>query len=101
VGVVYIIFRVLGKLGGSYVGAMISKSSAAVKKYLGYALIPQAGVAIGLTIVADSIIPEHAPEIRAVILCGTLIYELAGPFITRIALTKAGDIISTPLVKAK
>lgn len=101
VGVVYVIFRVLGKLGGSYVGAAISKSSAAVKKYLGFALIPQAGVAIGLTIVADSIIPEYAPEIRAVILCGTLIYELIGPFITRLALTKAGDIISTPLVKAK
>ncbi|MDD4212266.1 MAG: cation:proton antiporter [Bacilli bacterium] len=91
-GAIYIIFRVVGKVVGSYVGAVISKSSPAVRKYLGFALIPQAGVAIGLTIAADAIIPEHAPAIRAIILCGTLIYELLGPFITKYALIKAGEI---------
>lgn len=92
-GVVYIVFRVIGKLGGTYIGAKISKSSPAVRKYLGWALLPQAGVAIGLTIVADSIIPEHAPAIRAIILSGVLVYELLGPFVTKYALIKAGEII--------
>ena len=49
-------------------------------------------MAIGLTIVAQSIVPEYADTIRAVILCGTLIYELIGPVITKWSLTKAGEI---------
>ena len=67
-----------------------------VKKYLGFALIPQAGVAIGLTIVADRVVPEYAGQIRAVILCATLIYELTGPVISKLALVKAGEIDLTP-----
>ena len=92
VGFAYIIFRVIGKLFGAYLGSSIAKSSENVKRYLGWALIPQAGVAIGLTIVADAIIPQYAPQIRAVILSGTLIYELIGPFITKHVLIKAGEI---------
>ncbi|MEG2205722.1 MAG: cation:proton antiporter, partial [Oscillospiraceae bacterium] len=56
------------------------------------ALIPQAGVAIGLTFVAASVVPQYAEVIRAVILCGTLIYELIGPGITKLSLMKAGEI---------
>ena len=92
VGVIYIIFRVVGKIVGSYFGAVITKSPTTVKKWLGLTLIPQAGVAIGLTIVAGNVVPEYANEIRAVVLCATLIYELTGPAITKFALKKAGEI---------
>ena len=68
------------------------KAPPLVAKYIGPTLIPQAGVAIGLTLVARSIVPQYADTIRAVILCGTLIYELVGPVITKWALTKAGEI---------
>ena len=51
-----------------------------------------AGVAIGLSLAAGEVVPEHAPQIRAVILCGTLIYELIGPAITKLSLKKAGEI---------
>jgi Kef-type K+ transport system membrane component KefB len=93
IGVIYIVFRVVGKVAGSYLGAVISKSSKKVKKYLGWSLIPQAGVAIGLTVVADTIIPEYAPQIKAIILSATLIYELVGPFVTKLSLKKAGEIV--------
>ena len=84
--------RVIGKIFGSFLGATITKSSPTVKKWLGFALIPQAGVAIGLTIVAANVVPQYANEIRAVVLCATLIYELVGPAITKFALKKAGEI---------
>ena len=92
VGLIYIVMRVIGKVAGAYLGATITKSPETVKKWLGLALIPQAGVAIGLTIVAGNVVPQYANEIRAVVLCATLIYELVGPAITKLALKKAGEI---------
>lgn len=50
------------------------------------------GVAIGLSLAAGKIVPHFAPQIRAVILCGTLIYELIGPAVTKLSLKKAGEI---------
>ena len=94
IGVVYIVFRVVGKVSGAYLGAAICKAPSKVKKYLGFGLIPQAGVAIGLTIVADSIVPQYAPQIKAVVLSATLIYELVGPLMTRASLKAAGEIES-------
>ncbi len=92
IGTVYIIVRVIGKYLGAYTGAIIMKSDENIRKYLGPALIPQAGVAIGLTFVAQSVVPDYASAIRAVILCATLIYELIGPAIAKISLQKAGEI---------
>ena len=92
IGILYIIFRVIGKVAGAYIGAVISKAPVTVKKYIGYTLIPQAGVAIGLSLMASRLVPEYGQTIRAVVLSATLIYELAGPAITKIALQKAGEI---------
>ena len=92
VGVIYIVFRVIGKMFGASLGAIVCKSDKNIRKYLGPALIPQAGVAIGLSLAASSVVPEHATEIRTVILCGTLIYELVGPVISKTCLKKAGEI---------
>ena len=94
IGILYVTVRVIGKITGAYLGAKIMKTPSQVAKYLGPTLIPQAGVAIGLTIVAQSVVPEYADTIRAVVLCGTLIYELVGPVITKWSLTKAGEIKS-------
>lgn len=91
-GVIYVVFRVVGKFVGAWLGAVIMRAPKAVKKYLGWTLVPQAGVAIGLTLVADTVVPEYAGQIRAIVLCGTLIYELVGPVISKLALTAAGEI---------
>ena len=91
-GAIYVVVRCVGKYLGAFIGAKIMKAPDAVAKYIGPTLIPQAGVAIGLTIVAQSVVPHYAAQVRAVILCGTLIYELVGPAITKITLKKAGEI---------
>ena len=92
VGAVYVLFRVIGKVGGASLGAVMSHTDAKVKKYLGFALVPQAGVAIGLSLAAAVAVPEYASEVRAVILCATLIYELVGPAVTKLSLRAAGEI---------
>lgn len=93
IGVVYVFTRVIGKMAGATLGGALCKAPAAVRKYLGPALVPQAGVAIGLTLVAQQVVPEHAQIVRAVVLCGTFIYEIVGPVITKVSLTKAGEIV--------
>lgn len=92
IGAIYIVLRVAGKIVGAGVGAALGKCDRAVKKYLGPCLLPQAGVAIGLSLAAGEVVPHYAPQIRAVILCGTLIYELIGPAVTKFSLKKAGEI---------
>lgn len=92
IGVLYIVFRVIGKMLGVAIGAKISHAEPVVTKYLGYTLIPQAGVAIGLATIAMTVVPEYGAQIRTIILCGTVIYELIGPVITKSALIKAGEI---------
>lgn len=92
IGFIYVVFRVVGKVSGAYLGAKISHTEKTVQKYLGYTLIPQAGVAIGLATTAMSVVPEYGMQIRTIILCGTVIYELIGPLVTKIALTKANEI---------
>lgn len=95
VGVVYVVMRVIGKMCGTAFGGMLCKADKKIRKYLGPALMPQAGVAIGLSLIATQVVPEHGAQIRAVILCGTLIYELIGPVVTKISLTKAGEITAS------
>lgn len=92
IGIIYILFRVVGKMGGAYLGAKLMKAPKEVCRYLGPTLIPQAGVAIGLISVAQTVVPQFAPEIRAVILCGTMIYEIIGPAVTKMTLVKAKEI---------
>jgi Kef-type K+ transport system membrane component KefB len=92
VGVLYVVFRVVGKMAGAFLGAKIMKAPKTVSRYLGPMLIPQAGVAIGLVTVSQAVVPEYAAQLRAVILCATLIYEIVGPAITKIALSRAGEI---------
>ena len=91
-GILYIVLRVVGKLLGAFAGGKIMKAPKEVSNYLGFMLIPQAGVAIGLTAIAERLIPAHGAEIKAVVLVGTLVYEFIGPIATKIALTKAGEI---------
>lgn len=91
VGVVYIIFRSLGKYVGAYASTKWTKCSPEVCKYLGITLLPQAGVALGMCLTAKQL-GADGDLIRNIILFSVLIYELVGPMLTKMALTKAGDI---------
>ncbi|NLB19707.1 MAG: cation:proton antiporter [Clostridium sp.] len=94
VGLIYLFVRVIGKVPGAALGAKLSGADPVVQKYLGYTLIPQAGVAIGLASVAMTISPVYGQQIKIIILAGTVIYELVGPVATKLALMKAGEIKS-------
>ncbi|MGE4341995.1 MAG: cation:proton antiporter [Bacilli bacterium] len=92
---VYIIFRMFGKFGGAFIGGKLTKAPPVVQKFLGWTLFPQAGVAIGMATLASQAFdspPQYGSMILAVALAATLIYELIGPVITKIALTKTGEI---------
>ncbi len=94
-GVVYIVFRSLGKYYGSYVSAKVTKCGPKIYKYLGITLLPQAGVALGMCTTAMQL-GEQGNLIRNITLFAVLIYELVGPLMTREALKAAGDIHPIP-----
>lgn len=91
IGVIYILFRSLGKYFGAFISAKWTKCAPNICKYLGITLLPQAGVALGMCITAKQL-GEQGDLIRNIILFSVLVYELVGPLMTRMALTAAGDI---------
>ncbi|MFO7296028.1 MAG: cation:proton antiporter [Clostridia bacterium] len=92
VGMAYIFVRVVGKMLGAWLGCKIVRYPKNVSRYLGFTLIPQAGVAIGLSMLAQSQLGAQGIAIRTIILAATVVYELVGPVITKTALQKAGEI---------
>lgn len=93
VGVVYFLVRIVGKYGGAYLGCLLTKKDAKVKNYLGFALIPQAGVAIGLAFMGERMLPEGVGStFLSIILCSSVLYEMAGPVLAKFALFKSGAI---------
>ena len=91
--VLYTLLRLVGKVIGSYIGAVVSGSSNTIKKYMGIALFPQAGVAIGLalSIQNHAQLDSIAPIILNIIIATTFIHEMLGPFMTKYALEKSGE----------
>jgi len=92
IGVFYFLFRIIGKLAGASLGGYFSRAIDSVRKYLGFGLIPQAGVALGVALIAEAEFPELGGIIFTTIVTTTIIYELIGPFGTKFALSKAGEI---------
>lgn len=89
----YIVFRIFGKLLGSYAGAKVMNSHKNVKNYLGICLLPQAGVALGMAYQAKTdFVGEDGVTVLIVILIATLVYELFGPIGVKYSLAKAGEI---------
>lgn len=95
VGLLYIIFRVIGKVYGAKIGAKISNAPKPIENWLGLGLTPQAGVALGIGLVAKSTFPEFGNYIFTVIAATTVIFELIGPLLTKYSLIKVGEIAST------
>lgn len=93
VGVCYLIVRVFGKWFGAYASCKLCKKEPQVTKYIGFALVPQAGVALGLSLAAANLVGgPHGAQIRTVILATTVVYEFFGPLLAKFALKKAGEI---------
>ena len=91
-GLFYLIVRSLGKVGGAYLGGCISRAPEKIKKYLGLGLLPQAGVALGVALIAKANFPQVGEMIFSTIVATTVVYELIGPVFTKFSLRKSGDI---------
>ena len=92
IGGAYIVFRCLGKYFGARLSAKAAKCDDNIVKYLGITLFPQAGVALGMASQALEFGGDIGVLVQSITLFSVLIYELVGPYFTKVALTKAGDI---------
>ncbi len=100
IGLVYVIGRSAGLICGSRLGAMVGGVEEKVKKYVGLGILSQAGVAIGLALIAkqqlDQLGTEHAlavgSAVIATVTATSVIFEIVGPILTKVALRKAGEI---------
>lgn len=93
IGAGYFIIRIIGKYLGAYLGAVLTKSPKNIRHYLGFALIPQAGVSIGLAFLGERILPpDLGSMLLTIILASAVLYELVGPISAKMALIYSGSI---------
>ena len=88
-GVIFVISRVLGKYMGSYIGSHFSGADSTIKNWMGLALLPQAGVPIGMALVAANQFPQYGPILLSIVISTTVLFDIIGPILTRIALQKS------------
>jgi Kef-type K+ transport system membrane component KefB len=89
IGAVYIIARIAGKLLGAGFGAKACQADTQTRCWMGFALLPQAGVAMGMALVAASHFPEYRQTLLTLVISSTVFFEVVGPVFTRIALLRA------------
>ncbi|HUU81669.1 MAG TPA: cation:proton antiporter [Acidobacteriota bacterium] len=94
-GLAYIIFRFIGRLVGAWVGSAISRAERAMRRWMGMALLPQAGVAMGMALVAVQRRPDLEEIVLPIVIASTVVFEVIGPVLTRIGLLRAGEISGT------
>lgn len=92
IGVIYILCRAVGKYFGARIGGHCSKASLEVKDWMGAAILPQAGVAIGMALVASHQFPEYRQLLLSVIVSSTVFFEIVGPAITRMAIKRVEQV---------
>ena len=100
IGAAYILSRSAGKYIGAFSSCKMAKCDEKTTRYLGVTLLPQAGVALGMSVTVMEL-GDIGSIIRNIILFSVLVYELLGPVLTKIALTKAGDITEKPKEKER
>lgn len=89
-GLAYLVARSIGKIAGGWLGARLGGASREVTRWIGVALLPQAGVAIGMALLAAHRFPQHEQLILSLVVATTVIFELFGPMFTRMALRRTG-----------
>ena len=92
IGLVYIIARSAGKIIGAGVSSRFMGCQESVCKHLGITLLPQAGVALGMSVTVAAEFGAEGAIMRNIVLFSVLIYDLVGPMLTKLALTEAGEI---------
>lgn len=91
IAIAYIGLRIIARLIGAWPGAKLSGASPTVSKWMGFSLLPQAGVATGMALIASAQFPELGETLLSIVVVATIFFEIVGPICTRISLKKAGD----------
>ena len=92
VGAAYVLLRIVGRVAGGLVGGVAASAPGPTRTWMGVALLPQAGVALGMALVAADRLPELRDPLLSLAIATTALFELAGPPITRFALSRSGEL---------
>jgi Kef-type K+ transport system membrane component KefB len=95
--IAYLILRIAGRLAGGWLGGCLPPGDAQLRRWLGVAMLPQAGVALGMALVASQRFPSVGEAILLVVVAGTVFFEVIGPIATRFALERTADRVATEL----
>jgi len=87
--IVFVVSRTLGKFFGANIGARLSGADSVTRRWIGLALLPQAGVAIGMALVAANQFPEYRQLILPLVISSIILFEIIGPVFTRLSIYKA------------
>ncbi|MCD6526096.1 MAG: cation:proton antiporter [Desulfuromonas sp.] len=88
VGVSYLLLRAMGKVIGAWFGSRLCGIDKQIQHWIGAALLPQAGVAIGMALVASNKFPQYRSQVLSIVIGSTVVFELIGPIMTRLAIKK-------------
>jgi len=91
IGVAYIGLRTLSRVIGGWLGGALAGLPEIERRWIGLALMPQAGVALGMALVADHHLPDQRDTILAVTIASTIVFEIFGPIMTQIALKRVAE----------
>jgi len=89
IGIMYIISRTIGKIFGAWVGAKFARADKVTRRWIGIAMLTQAGVPVGMAMVASNMFPEYRQILLTVIISSTVIFEISGPVLARTAIRVA------------
>jgi len=87
----YVVLRIAGRLAGAWLGGSVPPGGADLRRWMGLAMLPQAGVALGMALVASQRFPSAGEAILPLVVAGTVIFEVIGPIATRVALERTAD----------
>ena len=90
-GLTYVILRIIGKVIGNFIGSKITKETKNITKYLGFTLLSQTGIAIGLATLASTVI-ENGELLVAVVVASSFIFDVLCPLLTKYVLKKSKEI---------
>jgi Kef-type K+ transport system membrane component KefB len=99
-GVAYLASRVVGKFLGAWLGGFPAEASAHTRRWMGPALLPQAGVAIGMALVASNEFPEYRQLLLSLAISSTVVFEITGPIFTRLAISRVCEVEARARVAA-
>ena len=91
IGISYIVLRLIARYAGGWLGSTMAGSPPLRRRWIGLALVPQAGVALGMALVAGERLPEYRESLLAIAVGTTVVFEILGPILTQAALRKVGE----------